>query len=211
MPGYTKLFNTIVSSTIWAADAETCKLWVTMLALADRDGLVEASIPGLAHQARISVDKAREGLKQLSAPDPDSRTPDHEGRRIKKVNGGWQILNYDLYRHKYDPDEIREKAAERKRNQRLRDVTRCHTASHSVTPNHKSHDIAEAEAYTTPPSPPSKGGVVFENQNRKSEGVKRRICLMPGCSNLAREGNSFCSDICEDYAAQLEGKINARR
>ena len=46
MAGFTKLFNTIVSSTIWREDSDTRVVWVTMLAMADRDGHVEASNSG---------------------------------------------------------------------------------------------------------------------------------------------------------------------
>jgi hypothetical protein len=34
----------------------------------------------------------------LRAPTPDSRSPEHEGRRLKKVQGGWIILNRRKYR-----------------------------------------------------------------------------------------------------------------
>ena len=42
--GFTKLFNTIVTSTIWQEDDKTRIVWITMLAIADASGIVGASI-----------------------------------------------------------------------------------------------------------------------------------------------------------------------
>jgi len=96
--GFTKLFNTIVTSTIWQEDDKTRIVWITMLAISDPYGIVSASIPGLASVSNVSVDATRTAVKNLLSPDPDSRTRDFEGRRIEEIDGGWRILNYVKYR-----------------------------------------------------------------------------------------------------------------
>lgn len=121
MSGYTKLFGSIVRSTIWGEPNHVRIVWVTMLALADRDGRIEASVPGLAHEARVNLAECREALSLFLAPDPDSRTKAHDGRRIEEIPGGWRLLNYEVYREKMSRDDQREKAAERKRRQRERE------------------------------------------------------------------------------------------
>ena len=55
MTGYTKLFSSILASTIWDEDAPTRLVWITLLAMSDKNRTVEGSIPGLAHQARVSL------------------------------------------------------------------------------------------------------------------------------------------------------------
>jgi hypothetical protein len=100
MAGWTKLFSSIVTSSIWCEDDKTFKAWVALLALSDREGVVEGSVPGLANLCRISVSEMRAALKKLSEPDPDSRSPEHEGRRIEPIEGGWLLLNYAKYREK---------------------------------------------------------------------------------------------------------------
>lgn len=97
---YTKLFSSIVTSTIWQENHATRILWVTMLALSDANGIVEGSIPGLAHVAGISIEECEEGLAKLSSPDRYSRSQEHDGRRIEAVEGGWLILNRTKYRDK---------------------------------------------------------------------------------------------------------------
>jgi len=107
--GYTKLFSTLIGSTLWRSESKSLKIvWITMLALANRDGLVEASVLGLADFAKVSREECEAALVELSSPDADSRTPDNEGRRIGLVEGGWKILNYGKYAAKMSLEERRE-------------------------------------------------------------------------------------------------------
>lgn len=141
---FVKLFSSIMDSTIWQEPDHTRIVWITLMAMADRDGEIAASIPGLAARARVPLAAAEIALGTFLAPDQYSRTEAHEGRRIEKIDGGWRLLNYFKYREARSPDEIREKAAERKRRERER---KCHSVT-SVTKrdSHGSHAIAEAEA-----------------------------------------------------------------
>ena len=148
---YTKLFNSIVTSTIWTEDDKTRIVWVTMLALADKNGEVQGSVPGLARVAGVPVDATREAIAKFLAPDLDSRTKDDEGKRIEEIDGGWALLNHDKYRAMASKDERKDAAAERQRRKRDKDkrnnpvtpVTPCHALSQVVT---QKRDIAEAEA-----------------------------------------------------------------
>lgn len=106
--GYTKLFNEIIASTVWREPDHVRLLWITMLALRDRNHKVEASVPGLADFARISLEECEEALKILSSPDPYSRSKEAEGRRIEATDGGWYIINGEKYRNKMSADERRE-------------------------------------------------------------------------------------------------------
>ena len=127
MTGYTKLFASILGSTIWREDPATKVVWITLLALADRDGIAEASIPGLASFAKVSIGKAEAAVKKFLSPDPHSRSTEHEGRRIEAVDGGWRILNHNKYRCKMSKEDIRER--DRLRKQRQRDRQKCPTES----------------------------------------------------------------------------------
>ena len=105
---FTKLFSSITESTIWVAPDAHRLCWITMLAMADRKGRVWGSVPGLANRARISVDDARAALESFLSPDPDSRTQDHECRRIEVIDGGWRLLNHQKYREIRDEEAILE-------------------------------------------------------------------------------------------------------
>lgn len=105
---YTKLFPEIINSTIWAAPNHVRIVWITILALRDERNEVRASVPGLAHAARVSRKDCEEALQILSDPDPDSRSIEFEGRRIEKVDGGWYVLNGEKFKRLQTEEERRE-------------------------------------------------------------------------------------------------------
>lgn len=139
--GFTKLFAGLVHSTVWREEMHVKVVWITMLALADRNGEVLVSMPGLADAARVSIDQCTEALGRLQAPDKHSRTKTSGGRRIKAIDGGWVLLNYLKYRQLRDDISRREQ---------IRDAVRRHRAKKSpvigVSHVSRSNPIAEAEA-----------------------------------------------------------------
>lgn len=118
MAGYTKLFSSIIASTIWREDKETKIVWITMLAMADKHGVVEASLPGLADMARVTIEECEAAIKCLSEIDPYSRSKEFEGRRIEPTDGGWVILNHSKYREKLSREERREYNAAKQKTYR---------------------------------------------------------------------------------------------
>ncbi len=126
MTGYTKLFGSLIGSTIWRDESKETKIvWITMLAMTNSDGVVEASIPGLADFAKVTIEECLAALEKLSNADEYSRTPDHEGRRIFKVEGGWKIINHAKYREKMNLEDrrmylARKQAEFRDRNKALK-------------------------------------------------------------------------------------------
>jgi len=145
MSGFTKLFSSIVTSTIWSEDDKTRIVWVTMLAISDRCGFVAASIPGLAKLASVSIEDCKAAIEKLSSPDTYSRTKEHEGRRIAERDGGWLILNYLKYREAERAAERTVYFREQKRKQR-RAMSKMSTQSTKSTNVHQCQPIAEAEA-----------------------------------------------------------------
>jgi len=176
--GFTKLFNTIVTSTIWREDNDTRILWITMLAIADRYGEVSGSVPGMAHIANISEEGCRRAITKLESPDPDSRTPDYEGRRIEKIDGGWHVLNYELYRKKLSADELREykriKQAEYRKRQKARGKNVEKSGQTLIDVDTCGHNVATVQEYKStqstrvqnnPPTPLSpKAGVAVKDK-----------------------------------------------
>ncbi len=79
-----------------------------MLAMADRKGRIWASIPGLANRARVTLEETEIALTTFLSPDKYSRTPEHEGRRIEPIDGGWRLLNYEKHRGLMDEETVAE-------------------------------------------------------------------------------------------------------
>ena len=99
MKSFVKLFGSILDSSIWNEPPHVKLVWITMLAMADKYGEVDASVPGLAKRAGVSREDCEDALHRFLSPDPDSRNTDHEGRRIEVIQGGWALLNHEYYRN----------------------------------------------------------------------------------------------------------------
>lgn len=117
MEGYTKLSSSILTSSIWVESHTTLRVWITMLALKGKGGEVPGTIPGIASIARVTIEEARDAIEKLESPDPYSRTPDHDGRRIEKIEGGWVVVNHEKYKHMLSADDKRER--DRARQERI--------------------------------------------------------------------------------------------
>lgn len=85
---------------------------------------VGASVPGLAAMADLEVEECRAALEKLSGPDPDSRTADNDGRKIRAVEGGWVLLNYVKYQEKMHEISMRASNARRQADFREREKRR---------------------------------------------------------------------------------------
>ncbi len=97
-----------------------------MLAICGPDGIVRSSVGALAYTARVPILDCERAISLFEAPDPDSRSPENEGRRIKRVDGGFLILNYAKYRQARNNDErsvyMAEYMREYRRKQKSKDV-----------------------------------------------------------------------------------------
>jgi len=153
MTGWTKLFNSIVTSSIWEEDNDTRIVWITMLAMADKDGQVIAALPRFAKLANVDVNKCQQAITKLSNPDPDSRTPDNDGRRIKKIQGGWLILNHWIYREKGRALDRREYLRQKKREERARKRAAA-GKTEDVNNCQHSQPIADTDTDTDTDKPP---------------------------------------------------------
>lgn len=189
---YVKLFADILQSTVWTEDSDVRIVWITLLLLADADGHVHATAPGIAATAHVALPKTREALERFEAPDPDSRTEEHEGRRIERVPGGYVILNYNAYKAMRDRDTVREQTRERVRRHRAKadDVT-------AVTPGNaqKRHTDTDTDTeyrspsvgFPTPEALPQGGTATAGERDEKlptANDNERRAAALPGSNYL---------------------------
>lgn len=63
-------------------------------------GFVPAAGSGLIRRAGLEMEEGLEALERVGSEDPESRTPDFDGRRLVRVDGGFIVLNFDKYRQK---------------------------------------------------------------------------------------------------------------
>lgn len=119
---YAKIYSQIFDSSI-AEDYEVRHVFEDLLKLCDPEGVVDMTITAISRRTNVPLEKVERGIAELMKPDPESRTPEHEGRRLlpldERRNWGWVIVNYKDYRDLQDHDALR--AYNRAAKQRQRD------------------------------------------------------------------------------------------
>jgi len=159
-----------------------------MLALKDENGFVFSSNSGLQREANITEEEFAAGIKCLESPDNDSRTKENDGIRVKKIDGGWVVLNHSKYRVRESLK--REKTRERVRRFRenLKKGNACNagvcvtSALPSVSVSDKEGGVGgEEQSVTDDPAPGSKEYIAsVEEETQKARGIineKQRLLL----------------------------------
>ena len=124
---YGKIFASMFKGSLYG-QWEAIVTFTVMIVLADQNGEVDMTPEALAAATSIPLEIIRKGIADLEQPDPQSRTPDEEGRRIVRVSEsrawGWTITNHAHYRAIRTAEERREYFKQYKRKTRAkRDVT----------------------------------------------------------------------------------------
>lgn len=168
---YAKVFTSIWDGSLYGK-LEGSAVMMACVTLCNAQGILDMTPEAISGRTGWPVDFVREGIRQLEQPDPRSRTPDQDGRRLLRLDShrdwGWLIVNYQKYRGMKDLDTVREQT--KARVQKLRDKKRSEANGNgSVTDvtlgnAQKRQAEAEAEEGKNPPTPPA-GGVhrVFEH------------------------------------------------
>lgn len=101
--GYTPVFSTVFDGSLYGKWPES-PVWLTMLALCDKRGNVDMSYEAIAGRTGWPMDLLRQGIAALMQPDPASRSPSQDGRRLVPLTEGrgwgWHVVNHALYREK---------------------------------------------------------------------------------------------------------------
>jgi hypothetical protein len=118
---YGKIFSSIYEGTLYG-HWEAIVTMQQLIVLATADGMVDMTPQAIAARTSIPLEIIQKGLKILSEPDPYSRTPDEDGRRIGLIDEhrpwGWYLVNHEKYKHLQDADTVRAQTRERVRRHR---------------------------------------------------------------------------------------------
>jgi hypothetical protein len=105
---YGKVFASIFDGSLYG-HFEATAVMMALIALADKNGFVDMTPRALAARTGFPMDLVERGLAELSAPDPDSRSHECEGRRIVLIDPerawGWRLVNHAKYRGIRSNDE----------------------------------------------------------------------------------------------------------
>jgi len=110
---YGKIFQTMYDGTLCTKGPwEALVTFQQMIVLSDKEGVVDMTAESIARRTTIPLEVIEKGIEALEKPDPHSRTPDEDGRRIVRLSDhrpwGWRIVNHAHYRKIRSGDERRE-------------------------------------------------------------------------------------------------------
>jgi len=121
---YGKIFDSIYDSTL-AEDWRALITFQQFIVLCDADGVVDMTPHAISRRTGIPIEHIEKGIGILESPDPYSRTPDQEGRRIERLDNhrpwGWSIVNHAHYKGLQDAETVREQNRIRQNRKRLKD------------------------------------------------------------------------------------------
>jgi hypothetical protein len=200
---FTKLDKNFCESSILAHGPEVAGIWAYLLAAAGSSGSVTATVPAMAGVFRTTEDRIMAILTVLEQPDPWSRTPDNDGRRIRiERDPEWQIvlLNHSKYRSK---DHT---AADRQRRHRRKPVTRDVTVSRVTGRDRRDVTQAEAEADTDRRKTDSQQPTFYRPPGPANPLISgRRVELERECLNLVTEVASVTGEDPVEVIAHASG------
>ncbi len=148
---YAKVFTSIWDGSLYG-QLEGSAVLMMAVTLCNADGVLDMTPEAMAGRTGWPIDFIKRGIEQLERPDPRSRTPDDEGRRLVRIDDhrdwGWLIVNYKKYREMKDLDTIREQNRSRVAKFRAskKHVTLCNADVTHVTLRHAPSRQEEAEA-----------------------------------------------------------------
>jgi len=195
-----------------------------LLVLADPDGVVDMTHEAIARRTNRPLEIIRATIAELEAPDPQSRTPDEDGARLKRLDThrdwGWCIINFDRF-HKLASEEAR-RAKTRERVTKYRDKVRENPHSNApVTqgnaPKRKKRHVdvdvdvdvdTDVEEETT--LPPGGGDQISESAKpgpKKEKKVKKK----PDDPPAPRPRNIWWDAICDIFGMKPVTKQDKSR
>lgn len=116
---YGKLFSQTFSGSMVGKGSTVFAIWAYVVAHTKPPGIVELNPVLIAAQIGTTAADVESAIEYLCAADPNSRTPDHDGRRmIREGQYQYSVPNYMRYRGLRNEEERREQDRERKRRSR---------------------------------------------------------------------------------------------
>jgi len=108
-----KIFSGMFDGTLATVGPwEALVTFQQFIVLADKYGVVDMTAGAISRRTTVPLEIIQKGIDALEQPDPESRTPDEDGRRIVRLSNdrawGWQVVNYEHYRNIRSADERRE-------------------------------------------------------------------------------------------------------
>ena len=116
---YGKIFESLYDGSMVGAGPTVFAVWGYCIAKADRGGVVNLNPVLLAPIIGTSMVDIERAIEYLERPDPNSKNPDHEGRRLLNMSGfAYFVVSHAVYRRMNNGEDRREYMREYMRRRR---------------------------------------------------------------------------------------------
>lgn len=140
---YGKIFDSIYDGTL-AGHWEAIVTMQQLIVLSNADGVVDMTPEAIAARTSIPLRIIKKGIAFLEQPDPYTRTPGDDGKRIVQIDEhrpwGWKLVNHGKYARLRDMEQKREA-------DRLRIAEKRKKSTMSPECRQESLKVAYADAY----------------------------------------------------------------
>jgi hypothetical protein len=133
---YTRVFIQILDSSI-AEDYTLRHVFEDFMKLVDwKTGQVDITREAMARRLNIPLEILNQKIKILESPDKASRDPDHDGRRLERLDEhrdwGWRILNWKKYEDMRNRADVSMRVARHRLRERQEENGSAHKLSNNV-------------------------------------------------------------------------------
>jgi hypothetical protein len=146
---FSKIFASMYDGTL-VADWKALVTFQQILVLSDSAGVLDMIPAAIAARTGIPLEIIEAGIAELEKPDPYSRTPDSEGRRIERLDAhrawGWRVVNFAKYRDLQSRSQKQEADRERLRVKRSADRPMSQPVATRRKVSRPVADVAHTEA-----------------------------------------------------------------
>jgi len=172
-----KHFTSMYNGSMYGAGVHVFAVWGYVIANVIKSH-IEINPNVLAHVLGTDPTTVQAALDFLTAPDPRSRNPDHEGRRLVKLEGfAYYVPSHDKYRLMLNEEDRRAYFRQKKQEQRQRQsktVKDCPGMSNMST-----HTEADTEAEAKDQLRAPVGAMVSEGHGDGSQPPTRDAPAVP--------------------------------
>lgn len=194
---YARIFLQILDSSI-AENWEARHVFEDLLKLAD-DGVVDMTRQAISRRTNVPLEIINKAISVLEAPDPASRDPEENGRRIIRLDEnrdwGWQIVNWEKY------DKIRSSADAREKN-RLR-VAKHRNKDKGQPSKQNQQKKSDQEAYV-------EADAALQACNGSLQAVTNHDVPLPGVTDQAHRTDADQTVQDSDVAAKWVASLKER-
>ncbi len=192
MSGFGKFYSTTFDGSMYGAGLPVFAVWAYVIANTGADHLIELNPKKVADALGGDEQQVRQAIEYLCSPDPDSRNPEYEGRRlVHQTQFKYYVPSHANYRDNKGAEDRREYMRQYMRNYR-----QGQQADGDGTDNDKAESPPPEPPKEKPPKP--KADKPADKTEKPAEPAEKRFkfhqqCQLPADFEITPMVRQWCA------------------